>query len=363
MGFASEIDRIAERMSRDEMEKKELCEAVRKMRLPKISGESLSEEDLIKKVGVSDMGKSVLAAVDGGLAAKSFHGIDILLLRAVGVVFSYSGGRLESCDYHPGPLVEPVPRVYYEPFHDTEFDATINMERQAGETARAMEVVEKFRPHIMFMHGSIVPQYTNAPGKDSLLHERFERMMTSYIKLFESCERNNVILAGVVEDSRGSRFCDVLKGVVRSTGGDERLDAALGRMKDSILLSAMLGFGERTLAFGYSSRPQENQILRRLGRYSSSVKCFYVRNAEHDRPVRVEFLGVDGNPSDIADRISSTLINLSRNSMYAMPPMIVEADQRAKMSDADMDFFCSALTGRLGNLAAFDELRRAQRPF
>ncbi len=336
--FILETENIAEKMLKIEAEKKELCKAIRNLQISKsvLEKENVLESNIAKLVIDSKIENIKIAGIDGGLISKSFHGFDLLVLRAVGVIFEYSDGKLSSTKYHPKPIVEPTPKVYYEPFYETEFETNSNIVRQNEEISRAKEVVEKFKPEIIFLHGSIVPQYTTVPGKDSLLYENFKKMINSYVELYNACIKNNVKLAGVVEDSRSSRFCSIIKTVI----DEHKIDSTsfknfLGKAKDSVVLNQLLGFKERSFVFGYSTAPENHPILKLLG----------------------------NDAIQLADDLASKLVSLSKNSMYALPPMIVEADQRAKLSEDDFNLLYSSLLNKLGNISGLNDLRRSNRPF
>src|SRR3990167_3065529 len=146
--FILETENIAEKMLKIEAEKKELCKAIRNLQISKsvLEKENVLESNIAKLVTDSKIENIKIAGIDGGLISKSFHGFDLLVLRAVGVIFEYSDGKLSSTKYHPKPIVEPTPKVYYEPFYETEFETNSNIVRQNEEISRAKEVVEKFKP-------------------------------------------------------------------------------------------------------------------------------------------------------------------------------------------------------------------------
>ncbi len=362
--FISAVDELVEKISKNEKDMKEILKIIKGIGISsdEIKKEGIIENSITVPVDEQEINKMTIAAVDGGLIAKNFHGIDLVLLRAVGVVFSYNNGKLESYKYHPSSIVDPVPKIYYEPLYETEFETNSNIERQREEVTRAKEVVEKFKPDIMFMHGSIVPQYTTVPSNDSPLYDNFKSMINSYLELFESCIKNRVILAGIIEDSRGSRFCSIINNLMSAKIKDEKIEKLLKETKDTVILNYLLKFKERTLVFSYSSQPQKNPLLKHLDNHARNLHSFYIKNSELDRPIRVDYLSL-GNPRETAEKISSMLVALSKNSMYAIPPMIIEADHRAKLNEDEFDLFYSSLLRKLGNTSILNDLRRMQRPF
>ena len=55
--------------------------------------EEVREEKIIIHIEPLNLDKIKIAGVDGGLVKKSFHGMDLMLLRAIGVVFSYDNKK------------------------------------------------------------------------------------------------------------------------------------------------------------------------------------------------------------------------------------------------------------------------------
>ena len=136
----------------------------------------------------------------------------------------------------------------------------------------------------------------------------------------------------------------------------------LSKTKDSNLLTYTLNQGERSLVFPYSSNSQQHPILREFEDEKNQVFVFYLKTAEFDRPIRIDFLA-DKGIVDIANRISAVLLALAGHSSYGMPSILIEADQRAKLSEQDLEMFYYDILNRAGNIASLFEQRRNQRPF
>jgi hypothetical protein len=330
----------------------------------KVGGEIL-EEKIISQVPFAKMEDMKVAGVDGGLVKHVLHGIDIMLLRAVGVVFFYKNGMLKRVEYHPDAIPSPSPRVFFDPFTDLEFEVNSNYERQLMEVTNAAEVIEKFQPDIIFLNGSVVPHYSDRPAESSLLFPTYRRLIDAYVSLFEKAKEKNTILAGAIEDSRGTRFCEVVGKTLLEKIPKElaEINILLNRTKDTNLLAYALNYSERSFVFRYSPNPDQHPILKEFGGDTArSVYCFYIKTAEFDRPIRVDFIGGE----DFVSRavfISSVLMSLSGHSGYGMPSILIEADQRAKLSDNDLEMFYNDLLSKAGNLPGLFLLRREQRPF
>lgn len=332
--FIEATEEIAKKVIETEQKRKEIAEIIRK-------------ENHFKQVAENDLEKIAVAGIDGGIIKKNMHGMDLLLLRTAGVVFFFENGKLKEAKYFPQPIPEPVPQASFDPFSDIEFQLHANMKRQIAEVNTAIEVAEKFSPDILLVHGSIVPHYTSKA--EGLLLQTYEEMIAAYKKLFSQ----KVLLAGVVEDSRGKRFCDVISEKVKLNSEQQIL---LQKTRDTNILTYLLKLGERTFAFPYAEK--NHFILKEFPEFAERISTFYMRTAEYDRPIRIDFLGSE----DEAEKISSIVLPLVKNSEYGIPSVLVEADQRAKLSDKDFDIFFSDLINKVGRLPAMFELRRNERP-
>jgi len=287
----------------------------------------------------------VIAGIDGGIVKKSFHGIDLILLRAVGVVYFYHADRLVGVQYFPNAITEPDVRLITKPYNEIELEMVANIERQIEEIETARKVAEKFNPDFILLDGSVLPHYVHVE-KNSILYGKYKEMVQSYKRLYREVERRNVTLVGVVEDSRGTRFCEI---VGKEFGGIKK--AILERSRDTNLLEYMLKKGERTIVFSYSDAP-----IREFP--EQKFYTFYLRTGEFDQPVRVDFLD-----ESKAEEIASVLWSLTTTDVYSIPSVLIEADQRAKLSEADLVTFYNDLVDKLGELSGLREKRRNRRLF
>jgi hypothetical protein len=335
--FIEATNQIAQRVLETEQKRKSIASIIRK------------NENLYLQVAEHDMERLAVAGVDGGIIKKSLHGIDLLLLRAAGVIFYFENGKLKETKYFPQPIPSPVPEAFFDPFSDVEFEINANMKRQIAEITTAQQIIEKFSPDILVMHGSIVPHYTSKA--EGILLKTYDEMMAAYKRLFSLS--GETLIAGVVEDSRGKRFCDVISDKVKLDSEEQIL---LERTRDTNLLTYLLKFKERTFSFPYAEK--NHFILKEFPEFSEKISTFYMRTAEFDRPIRIDFLGKE----DEAEKISSMIFPMVKNSSYGIPSILVEADQRAKLTDKDFQIFFSDLMNKVGRLPVLFELRREDRP-
>ena len=93
-----------------------------------------------------------------------------------------------------------------------------------------------------------------------------------------------------------------------------------------------------------------------------SFFSFYIKTVEFDRPIRVDFINF-GNPLETVDKLSAILMKTSGHAGYGLPAVLIEADQRAKLSEKDIDIFYSDLVRKTGNVSSLFRMRREMRPF
>ncbi|MBI4009673.1 MAG: DNA double-strand break repair nuclease NurA [Candidatus Aenigmarchaeota archaeon] len=321
------------------------------------------EKKIIHSTDAAELKGLKIAGIDGGLVKKSFHGIDLMLLRAVGVIYDYTDGNLK-VEYYPNAIPAPIPRAINDPLDDLGFELNSNIERQITEINMAIEVLEKYEPDLLLLNGSVIPHYTFVPEKGSFVYVNYENMISAYNKLFDAVKSRKTILAGVIEDSRGTRFCEILSKAMNINFDPNippEFKIVLNHTKDTNLLAYTLNHGQRTFTFPYSSETESHPILRNFPA-AKQIFTFYLRTAEFDRPLRVDFLADKGNV-DTVNRISSILLALASNSSYGTPSVIVEADQRAKLSENDLEIFYHDILNKAGNIESLLQQRRNQRPF
>ena len=295
-----------------------------------------------------------VAAADGGLLSQEFHGFDLLMTRAVAVMFSYKNSKLASHKYCPSALPEAEVEVTYT--MDThEFQRYKSLFRLRKEISTALEACEKLLPDYMLLDGSIIPQISDKPGREEKEPRAlYEEVLSLYSRLYSACDEKGIRLVGVIKDSRGRRFIEILEKMLVEAERE-----TLRRSSDTSFLSHMLKENERTSAFTYSTSEKEHVVLKNLGEWGRKICAFYLKPAPEDRPLRVEFLQ-GASPGEIAE----VVCELSRiNKKYAYPAALIEADLRAAMDPNELDRAYKDLFVRTGLRSAMMKLRRDSRPF
>ncbi|MBI4015993.1 MAG: DNA double-strand break repair nuclease NurA [Candidatus Aenigmarchaeota archaeon] len=359
----SKLPEIAEKIRTLETNREKLGHFLREVsEKVELSGDVL-EPNLIYTATPDLLDGKKVIAIDGGLSQHSYHGIDLILTRAVAVVFDYLGGKLDKVDYHPHSIVTPTLTIISDPYSEEEFFLSSSLERERGEIELAAECFSKFPPQLLLLDGSVVPHGKDKPAKTSAAWERYESVLRSFISLYKSSSGS--LLAGCVEDSRGRSFCEIVSSSILSALNNpkaEELRRILASTRDTNLLYYTLRKGERTAVFRYSKNPSDHPILSDLQPYGEKIFSFYLKTAEFDRPVRIDFFSL-GNPIETANKIASIVLSLSPHNSYGFPAPLIEADFRAKLQENDVNSLHDQLVDRVGITPSLMKLRREQRPF
>ncbi|HNV00979.1 MAG TPA: DNA double-strand break repair nuclease NurA [archaeon] len=303
----------------------------------------------------------LVSGVDSGFVSKKLSFFDIVLVRTAGVVFSFENGVLKKTDYYPAPVSFPTPLPLKLGLESDEENQSVSFERLKQEIKLNIEIIKKYGPAFSFIDGSIVPQYQDKPRKDSQINDDYKTVIELFEELYKTAEENNCVLISTVEDSRGSRFKQILQEEIIPSQNISRVD--LKNCFDISLLDHFLLPKERTFAFSYTKDILSHPILKDFStEWSKSVFVFYIKVSEFDNPLRVEFLCKNKNDLiNLANKISSVVFSLSSlHKEYSYPSVLIEADLRAKLTDTDISLVYDRLIDKLGPKI---NMRRNNRPF
>ncbi|RLJ09689.1 MAG: hypothetical protein DRP15_02815 [Candidatus Aenigmatarchaeota archaeon] len=349
MEIVSDIQEIAKKLTETEEERRRLAQIVRKI------GE---RNETILKVKEKSFRDLKVVAVDGGLSKRSLHGFDFVLTRAVGVCFNYKDGKVVSVEYHPSRK-PPVKIGVADAYSDLDLAYYTSIMRTKLEIETALQCLDKFKPDIIILDGSIVLHHSDRPSKSSPVFDMYVELLKRYEELYERVMKTSTMLAGVIEDSRSRRFCEtIMPGLVL----EERMMSILNRTRDTSLLFWVLKNGEMTSDFSYTQNPERHHILKDIDeKYRRIIRSFYLKTVEYDRPVKIDYLKIK---EGIQDDISSIIFEISKyNSTYGLPAPLIEADSVAKLSENEAESFYSFLHSIVGDVPGLMKLRREQRPF
>lgn len=364
--FYSRLNEIVEKINYMEMNRIRIGKILREINNSIKIGpnEEILDEKIINKVSIINNKKMSVLGIDGGIVKNSYHGLDLVLTRAVGVNFIYDGDKLKKVNYYPSSTPQPNPQIILDSFSEFELNSCFNFIRQLMEIDTTIESIRKIKPDVALLDGSVLPQYVTKPD-NPILKEYYKKLINKYKELFEISEKTQTILAGVIEDSRGIKFCDILlRRILPKLKKIQlrELKLVLEKTRDSNLLYYVLEKEERTCIFNYSQNPSIHPLIKEFNKISDNFFSFYIKTVEFDRPLRVDFFATE-NQLGIANKVSNLLIKTSGHSGYGLPAVLIEADQRAKLTQKDLDLFYLDLINKIGNVSGLFKMRREMRPF
>ncbi|HZX19706.1 MAG TPA: DNA double-strand break repair nuclease NurA [archaeon] len=304
----------------------------------------------------------LIGGVDSGFVAKRLASLDIVLVRAVGVCFEYDNGIVKAAHYYPGFFRFPEPRLSNSALEEDEAEQSKSLLRLKEEVNASKKLILLHKPKYLFIDGSIVPQFQDKPRKESALTDNYIGIIKEFESLYELAEKNNCTLIATVEDSRGSRFRQIVQEQILSKDSilePEKLEG----MFDSAFLDYFLGVNERSCVFNYTKNIKQHPVLQDFSpEWSENIFGLYIKPTEYDRPLRVEFIA-KGNVSEKADEIASVAFALSSlHREYAYPSVLIEADMRAKLKPDEIEIVYNKIMDKLGNSIKL-KMRRDNRPF
>lgn len=319
-------------------------------------------ETIALKVEKSPVSGTV-AGVDSGFVSKKLSFLDLVLIKTTGVIFSYKEGQLIKSEYHPAPFSFPLPLLLRSGLEKDEEAQSVSLLRLEQEVSCSIEIIKKFKPNFLFIDGSIVPQYQDKPRKESEVNDDYESIVKLFQKLYRVAEEQATTLVACVEDSRGTRFRQILQEEILPLNNSKIDSNLLNSAFDASLLDYYLGEGERTFAFPYTNKIDSHAILKDYSlEWAKSIFVFYIKASKFDKPLRVEFICKDkSNLAALAKEISKIVFSLSSlHREYSFPSVLIEADLRAGLSEQEISVVYDRLVDELGGKI---RMRRSNRPF
>ncbi len=379
---------IAERIRSSEARRAKLAGFLREV------GPGIS---LLKSVAPAPALSARIVAVDGGIGKKALQGFDFLLARAVAVCFTYQNGRTVQVQHWPSRM--PAAEAFSaEGSSEQEWNCAVSLIRQRLEAEAARKAVERFSPDLVLMDGLLAPHPADRPANGSAVGAEYQRSLAAWAALHAT----GATIAGVVEDSRSTRFCEyvrdrVLSGVAHPAVAEAQ--ELLSTSRDTALLSLLMERGQRTLLFDHSGNPALRDLAALApdsaaapdgARAGVGLRSFFLKTAAWDRPVRVDFLArstgrevlgrrsadlrqADSAPQATgqeqaveaeADALAAALLAVSgQHAGYGMPAPLIEADNAARLGEHEVEAFYAQLLASAGPLPSLLQLRREERPF
>ncbi|NVM31119.1 MAG: DNA double-strand break repair nuclease NurA [Candidatus Helarchaeota archaeon] len=381
--FDKLVQAIADKIIRMEKSRNKLSKILRQGRkelslevIPdKMLYQDIIEREFIHEVRPADLHGMQIVGIDGSIISKSLHGVDLMLTRAVAVLFKMQKEK-PVVQYFPN--VAPNPKLVFnlDIFSGLEIDILNSLARIEEEIQLAIEMAPR-NPDVILLDGSIIPLILDKPPSSSALNQKYVDIIGKYEELFEKCLEHDVLLAGVIKDTRSTRFMHILGKVlpvliskIPELQGVREIDyrPIIHQTLDATFLFRFLEPGERSFTFKYSESASKHAILKDFTKrdWSEMIFSFYLKPVQFDLPTKVEFLA-PLNPIKYAKRIASVILPISnQHAEYGVPSVLIEADARARLFENDLDYVYDSLSHAVstsGFSTLLMKLRRDKRPF
>jgi hypothetical protein len=303
--------------------------------------------------------------------------MDLILTRAVAVIFQYGPKKGPEVEFFPEPFPEPRVRPVLLTLSGAELDQLASLERMTAEAKVALSILDEFSVDIILMDGSLFYHPRDRPQNGSTAYEKFQEVLAIYRQLYSRAREKGTMLVGIIKDSRSSRITnimgDILPHIVREPSIFEKIQGVdyrwlIKNSRDCDILDTFLDEGERTFAFRYSTELSinNNSLSDEMAPWASSIWVTYLKTARDDLPVRVEMLSPDGSEldPDKLDTALSVILPLScQHPEYGIPAPILEADTRAKITMNETQIIVDRLMALSGLTYTTLEKRRSRNPF
>jgi hypothetical protein len=381
--FDKIVKSIAEKIVRLEKSRIELSAILRQAK-DQVSFEMVPDKEITREIIEPDfiyeaksqdlLGMQVIG-IDGSIVSKSLHGVDLILSRAVAVLFKFKKEK-PAVQYFPNISPKPNLIFNFDLFTAPESDIFNSLQRLQEEIQVAIDVTMR-NPDIILLDGSIVPLALDKPPASSSLRQKYFDVIEKFEILYQKCLERGILLAGIIKDTRSTRFMQLLGKIlptlimkVPELQKIRDLDyrPLIQQTKDTTFLYRFLKPGERTFTFKYAESATKHAILRDFTKQDWSEKIYscYLKPVQFDLPTKIEFLA-PLNPVKYAKRITSVILPISnQHAEFGVPSVLIEADARARLFENDLEYVHKSLSHAVrtsGFSTLLMKLRRDKRPF
>ncbi len=294
-----------------------------------------------------------IAAVDGGLGFRQYLGLQITLIKVAVVMYEFRSTQKTAILNFP-PLHRDENYCMYSDqgaVLENSGKTLAGLRRTISENSMLLTFLKSApeKPDIAILDGSLnFPPLPVATHNKALIVKHYEACIDSYLKLFEYCSHQRILLVGSVKDTHSTALRDLLKRVLPfflaqltsshkiSQIGYRKL---LDQFFDTDLFFKILSPLERTsiIRTDYLVTPSHisKSTLNKFPLYST-----YVQLSPYDTPLRIEFLGSEDKTSSVSkfSRLIRILYPISCiNPQCTLPIPQLEAHLRAHLREEEME--------------------------
>jgi hypothetical protein len=224
--------------------------------------------------------------------------------------------------------------------------------------------IERESPTVLFLDGKVLPlksDFITDSTQSNVLKQAELDVKMKYRQLVEAALNENVLLCGIVKDGRsrdfasnlGESIADLRRAKILGKEDSHGWVGVFNELQDDLLAAHLLEKDERLAWLEYDTPlwlPASKQ---------SKVWATMLRPVVEDSPVRLEILvGEDEDRARAASEIAlGSVVRLCQHGLpLAIPTIILEADERTKLSQEQLDLVLDQISLSLG--IPKDQLRK-----
>ncbi|MCS7123636.1 MAG: DNA double-strand break repair nuclease NurA [Candidatus Aenigmarchaeota archaeon] len=309
------FNEIINKLKAEEELRKNICEKI------------IKNTEIKKKIDL-DVEEFSVCSVDSGFTKKMLSAIDISIIKTASVFLKFKNNKLVEFRKYPENVKEEL--FYFKTFSELELNKKLNEKRWLKEVNLAMEACRIFKPDVLLLDGPLLN--TNISKKTN------ECVYENLLSLKD--ELKDLIIAGIVEDSRSVALCNFLAKFDLLTNEEKIL---IEKSFDTNITHHLLKNLERTIALPLYKK----------------INFFYLKVSQFDRPLKIEVIN---NIEEEIDKLSSIIIKTAFSNYYTIPIPIIEADLSARVNENALNEICERFKSLMENLPSLFKLRRDSRP-
>lgn len=338
--------------------------------IPEYLSNQFPDKSFWKAIEPISLGESnvSIGGVDGGIITESMTGIDLGLVKAIGVILTYNRRGVTHTKYIPKKIPTPELFITTNPFGMHDFEVITSYKRALKEIETAIEILESQNYlDVLLMDGSFsLATRSNNPQIQEILTD-----IASKIKvMYELARLKGTYIAWIVKDTRQSKFVEFIGRVIPKIARKaDLLDINYRKIinlgRDQSFFAYLLPNKSRSFFLKESLNELYSQYDFHFDLFS-----FFLKISPFDVPLRVDFMLDNRKNYDrsteaikIADYLSGYLIPISQvHSSYSLPIPIIEADARARIDKKEFQMIIKSIQKRVNMFDVYSK-KRERSPF
>lgn len=371
-----ELDSLIDELAKRNLQKRVFGKSLRQYRnklssLPDHLKNRILDEYILTELSPCNLAGLTVGGVDGGYASRTLLGVDLFVFRSIAVYSTFDHSGIYKTGYFPSktPPIDLSLTGSGPSLKDAETIGSLN--RAMSEIQVAYNVIKNSpkKIDIIILDGS--PIIKSPISENSDIFSLYISYHNILFRLLDLAKETNIILSWVVKDSRLNIYTKFLGKILpfllkgnETNFFTEKIDyrGIIRNTRDMDLLFHVLLPNQRSFAYIRDNRYFNDKI-----KDSFDLFTFFLKTVPYDVPLRIELFNYAETNRDqtinLINKVSSVVLALSQyDNSYSVPSMIVEADARVKIKQAEVDVLVDYLQKKIYG-TEFMELRRSKSPW